>query len=82
MPGVDYKQRLLDETVGLSNQDWEKIYRIVSVIREEFLEEDEARYRTASCTESEARVPARQGDLHHNQDPGDPPGIRRPHMLA
>jgi hypothetical protein len=70
MQGVDYRQRLLDETDGLSDRDWEKIYRIVSVIRHEFLEEDdEARYHTASwiAAEREATEAHQQGGLRRFQ---------------
>jgi len=66
MQGADCKPRLLDETDGFSDRDWEKIYRIVSVIRHEFLEEDdEARYGTASwiAAEREASDAYRQGGL-------------------
>lgn len=65
MQDVDYKQRLLEETGDLSNEDWEKIYRIVSVIRQEFLEDDEARYRTPSwmAAEREATEAYREGRL-------------------
>jgi hypothetical protein len=66
MEGVDYKQRLLDETDGLSARDWEKIYRIVAVIRHEFLEEDdEAHYRSASwmAAEREATEAHQEGGL-------------------
>jgi hypothetical protein len=64
MQGTDYRQKLLDETAGLSDREREKLYRIITVIRHEPLEEDdEARYRTPSwmAAEREATEAYRQG---------------------
>ena len=49
MQTTDYRQQLLEEIGGLSDRELEKIYKIVTLLRHEFLEEDdEARYYTDS----------------------------------
>ena len=59
MPAIDYKQRLLEEMEGLSDRDWEKLYKVLTLIREEFLEvDDEARYYTASWIAAEREATA------------------------
>ena len=51
---IDYRQRLLEEIAGLSNADLEKLYKVVSLVRGEFLKaDDEARYYTQSWIEAE-----------------------------
>ena len=66
MQATDYKQRLLEETKDLSDQDWAKLYKILTLIREEFLEvDDETRYHTESwiAAEREATKAHEQGGL-------------------
>ena len=65
MEAIDYKQRLLEEMEGLSNRDWEKLYKVLTLIREEFLEGDEARYYTESwiAAEREATEAYKRGGL-------------------
>ena len=54
METIDYRQQLLEEIEGLSDRELEKIYRIVTLLRHEFLEEDdEARYYTDSWIQAE-----------------------------
>jgi hypothetical protein len=54
MKTIDYRQQLLEEIEGLSDRELEKIYRIVTLLRHEFLEEDdEARYYTDSWIQAE-----------------------------
>ena len=70
MPTIDYKQRLLEEMEGLSDRDWEKLYKVLTVIREEFLEiDDEARYYTESwiAAEQEATEAYKRGGLKRFQ---------------
>jgi hypothetical protein len=66
MQATDYKQRLLQEMEGLSDRDWEKLYKVLTLIREEFLETpDEARYYTESwiAAEREATEAYNRGGL-------------------
>jgi hypothetical protein len=66
MQAIDYKQQLLEEMEGLSERDWEKLYRVLTVIRDEFLEvDDEARYYTESwiAAEREATEAYKRGGL-------------------
>ncbi|NIN66348.1 MAG: hypothetical protein GTO63_16990 [Anaerolineae bacterium] len=66
MPAIDYKQRLLEDMEGLSDRDWEKLYKVLTLIREEFLEvDDEARYYTESwiAAEREATEVYKRGAL-------------------
>ena len=57
MQAIDYKQRLLEDMQGLSDRDWEKLYKVLTVIRDEFLEvDDEARYYTESWIAAEREV--------------------------
>jgi O-phosphoseryl-tRNA(Cys) synthetase len=54
METIDYRQQLLEEIEGLSDRELEKIYKIVILLRHEFLEEDdEARYHTDSWIQAE-----------------------------
>jgi len=53
METIDYRQQLLEEIEGLSDRELEKIYKIVILLRDEFLEEDEARYYTDSWIQAE-----------------------------
>ena len=54
MDTIDYRQQLLKDIEGLSDRELEKIYRIVTLLRHEFLEEDdEARYYTDSWIQAE-----------------------------
>jgi len=54
MQTIDYRQQLLEEIESLSNHELEKIYKIVTLLRHEFLEEDdEARYYTDSWIQAE-----------------------------
>jgi hypothetical protein len=54
MQKIDYRQQLLEEIEGLSDRELEKIYRIATLLRHEFLEEDdEARYYTDSWIQAE-----------------------------
>jgi hypothetical protein len=51
---------------GLSDRDWEKLYKVLTVIRNEFLEvDDEARYYTESwiAAEREATEEYKRGGL-------------------
>ena len=66
METIDYKQQLLEEIESLSDRELEKVYKIVLLIRHEFLEEDdEARYYTDSWiqAEREATEAYRRGGL-------------------
>jgi len=66
MQAIDYKQQLLEEMEGLSDSAWEKLYKVLTVIREEFLEaDDEARYYTESwiAAEREATEEYKRGGL-------------------
>jgi len=66
MQAIDYKQQLLDEIEQLSDRELEKIYKLVTLIRDEFLEApDEARYYTESWiqAEREATEAYRRGGL-------------------
>ena len=66
MQAIDYKQQLLEEMEGLSDSAWEKLYKVLTVIREEFLEAgDEARYYTESwiAAEREATEEYKRGGL-------------------
>lgn len=66
MQAVDYKQQLLEEMEGLSDRDWEKLYKVLTVICDEFLEvHDEARYYTESwiAAEREATEEYKRGGL-------------------
>ena len=62
---VDYRQQLLGEISDLSPQELEKIYRVVVLLKEEFIAPDEARYHTESWiqAEQEATEAYRQGGL-------------------
>jgi len=54
MGTIDYRQQLLEEIESLSDRELEKIYKIVTLLRHEFLEEDdEARYYTDSWIQAE-----------------------------
>lgn len=54
METIDYRQQLLEEIEGLSDRELEKVYKIVTLLRHEFLEEgDEARYYTDSWIQAE-----------------------------
>ncbi len=54
MEAVTYKQRLLKEIDSLSERDLERIYKLLTLIRLEFLEaDDEARYYTESWIQAE-----------------------------
>jgi hypothetical protein len=73
MEKMDYKQLLMDELEGLSDRDLEKIYKIVSILRYEFLGVDEeARYYTESWIEAEreATEAYKRGDfkVYHSVD--------------
>jgi hypothetical protein len=51
---------------GLSERDWEKLYKVLTVIRDEFLEvDDETRYYTESwiAAEQEATEEYKRGGL-------------------
>ena len=50
---VDYQQQLLDEIIGLSPQQLEKIYHAVVFLKEEFLASEETRYYTESWRQAE-----------------------------
>ena len=66
MQAIDYKQQLLEEMEGLSDSAWEKLYKVLTVIRNEFLEaDDEARYYTESwiAAEREATEEYKRGGL-------------------
>jgi hypothetical protein len=66
MQAIDYKQRLLEDMEGLSERDWEKLYKVLTVIRDEFLEvDDETRYYTESwiAAEREATEEYKRGGL-------------------
>jgi hypothetical protein len=66
MQAIDYKQQLLEDMEGLSERDWEKLYKVLTVIRDEFLEvDDEARYYTESwiAAEREATEAYKRGGL-------------------
>ncbi len=69
MEKIDYRQLLIDELEDLSDQDVERIYKVVSVLRNEFLAmddiDDEARYRTESWIEAEreATEAYKRGDV-------------------
>ena len=66
MHAIDYKQQLLEEMEDLSDRDWERLYKVLTVIRNEFLEvDDEARYYTESwiAAEREATEEYRRGGL-------------------
>ncbi|TEU20332.1 MAG: hypothetical protein E3J21_02545 [Anaerolineales bacterium] len=66
MQTVDYRQQLLEEIKDLSDRELEKIYKIVTLLRHEFMEEDdEARYYTDSWiqAEREATEAYRRGGL-------------------
>jgi len=62
---IDYRQQLLGEISDLSPQELEKIYRVVVLLKEEFIAPDEARYHTESWiqAEQEATEAYRQGGL-------------------
>jgi homogentisate 1,2-dioxygenase len=76
MEKIDYKQLLIDELEELSERDLEKIYKIVSLLRCEFIEvddvDDEARYCTESWIEAEreATEAYKRGDfkVYHSVD--------------
>jgi cytoplasmic iron level regulating protein YaaA (DUF328/UPF0246 family) len=54
MQTIDYRQQLLEEIESLSDRELEKIYKIVTLLRHEFLEEDdESRYYTDSWIQAE-----------------------------
>jgi len=54
METTDYRQQLLEEIENLSDRELEKVYKIVILIRHEFLEKDEeARYYTDSWIQAE-----------------------------
>jgi hypothetical protein len=59
------RQRLLEEISGLSPQELEKIYRVVVLLKEEFMAPNEARYYTESWiqAEHEATEAHVRGDL-------------------
>ena len=67
MQAIDYKQRLLEDMQGLSDRDWERLYKVLTVIRDEFLgvDDDEARYYTESwiAAEREATEAYKRGGL-------------------
>ncbi len=66
MQAIDYKQRLLQEMEGLSDSDLEQLYKVLIVIRDEFLEvDDEARCYTESwiAAEREAAEAYKRGGL-------------------
>lgn len=66
MEAITYKQRLLEEIDSLSEQDLERIYKLLALIRVEFLEAgDKARYYTESWiqAEREATEAYQQGAL-------------------
>ena len=62
---IDYRRQLLGEISDLSPQELEKIYRVVVLLKEEFIAPDEARYHTESWiqAEQEATEAYRQGGL-------------------
>jgi len=62
---VDYRQRLLEEINGLSPQELEKIYRVVVLLKEEFMAPGEAHYYTEPWVqaEKEATEAHRRGGL-------------------
>ena len=50
---IDYRQRLLKEIDDLSPQDLAKIYRMIVLLKEEFIAPDEARYYAPSWMQAE-----------------------------
>jgi len=50
---IDYREQLLKEISGLSQQDLEKIYQMVVLLKEQFILPDEARYHTAGWIQAE-----------------------------
>jgi hypothetical protein len=51
---IDYKQRLLDEIEGLPSEELEKIYKMVVLVRDEFIDlSGEERYVTESWIKAE-----------------------------
>ena len=89
MQAIDYKQRLLEDMQGLSDRDWERLYKVLTVIRDEFLgvDDDEARYYTESwiAAEREATEAYKRGGLKAYEtvdemmddieNQGDPAGV-------
>ena len=89
MQAIDYKQRLLEDMQGLSDRDWERLYKVLTVIRDEFLgvDDDEARYYTESwiAAEREATAEYKRGGLKAYEtvdemmddieNQGDPAGV-------
>ena len=89
MQAIDYKQRLLEDMQGLSDRDWERLYKVLTVIRDEFLgvDDDEARYYTESwiAAEREATEAYKRGGLKacetvdemmdDIENQGDPAGV-------
>ena len=50
---TDYRQQLLEEISDLSPRELERIYRVVVLLKEEFMAPDEARYYTESWIQAE-----------------------------
>jgi hypothetical protein len=51
---IDYKQRLLDEIEDLAPEELEKIYKMVVLVRDEFIDlSGEERYNTEAWIEAE-----------------------------
>ncbi len=62
---VDYRQQLLEELEDLSPEELEKIYKLVVLLKEEFIAPGEGRYHTESWkrAEQEATEAYRRGGL-------------------
>ncbi len=52
-PTINYREQLLKEIRGLPEKDIARIYRVVVVLKEEFIDPDEERYYTESWVEAE-----------------------------
>ena len=50
---IDYRQQLLEEISGLSQQDLAKIYKMIVLLKQEFIEPDEERYYSSSWIQAE-----------------------------
>jgi len=86
---------MLEDMEGLSERDWEKLYKVLTVIRDEFLEvDDEARYYTESwiAAEREATEAYKRGGLKAYEtvdemmddieNQGDPARVLGSHLSA
>ena len=62
---IDYRQQLIEEISDLSPQELAKIYRVVMLLKKEFIVSDEARYYTESWVQAErdATEEYQQGEL-------------------